>query len=929
MNSLVREASELIAKKANSVVFVTTLLRAREIKMATALRHCGWTVVLLYKQTTPIHPENNYDIAIRFDDDSEIHRVAKELQAPIYHLFSGAIDELTLNLCRDKPGRVVVDLNDIFCPSLFNYLEERFNKTKECLALADALCCRDLQPKFADRFDNFTLPRHILLFPEYSWTDGPAHPNAAPKKSANELHVASVGTFTVKSQGMADSSYFKLAQLLADQKIHLHIYPHWFYRKAASSAFNFSMETDLAEYLELERRSPYLHLHESLPHNELARELTQYDFGIISGGSPELGQELSFLTTKYMASCYSGRISDYLDARLPILINKEVAFNYWLLDRYGIAVDLGEILKPGFRDKLLSIKQSPRWANNVSNAAANLSLNKQAARLGHFYDKVIQHEAQKITLARPQWFVPIEKIPQIGRRFGQLSQSVARANNELQIMRRIARTLDERNTETRTQAHLDANRVDHVISQLTRLTVQAKNGLQLLRHTDNAPHQSSPNEAGQKIDALLDIMDALRDVVDDLRNSYQRVSTAMPNNEKASYGSYKQLAERNANLTKENSDLRAKIGQLRHEVTIRSHSINDISGLLNWPEITDDIKRNNGFLALVKMLAIYANADNPSSAWEILNQKNLDQILKVGYDNFKRTIAFNFFTFPIQAGDAQLSFLESNFTRDQTEERLSAARAIPDDPNLTLSDQATYRYFVMLLWKYAQNIDALNIMKRIAEPNEGNPILVSVDGQNASQDLANSVLEYYSMTVGCDFDHCKNVLEIGGGYGRNAFVIANTHLNIRYVCVDIPPALYVAQRYLSTVFPDRQVFRAREFATYDEVKEEIESASIVFLFPHQLQKLPAKQFDLTINISSFGEMTNEQVEYYFSEVDRLTTGVFYSKQWQDSKNPFDQTAFNEESYPYRPTWRKIYSRPCAVQVEFFESLYLINANADN
>jgi hypothetical protein len=61
-----------------------------------------------------------------------------------------------------------------------------------------------------------------------------------------------------------------------------------------------------------------------------------------------------------MQACYSGRISDYLDARLPVLLNREIAFNGRRIGssiyQYEVAIDLAGVLRPGFHDKLLAIK---------------------------------------------------------------------------------------------------------------------------------------------------------------------------------------------------------------------------------------------------------------------------------------------------------------------------------------------------------------------------------------------------------------------------------------------------------------------------------------------------------------------------------------------------------------------------------------------
>jgi hypothetical protein len=42
-----------------------------------------------------------------------------------------------------------------------------------------------------------------------------------------------------------------------------------------------------------------------------------------------------------------------------------------------------------------------------------------------------------------------------------------------------------------------------------------------------------------------------------------------------------------------------------------------------------------------------------------------------------------------------------------------------------------------------------------------------------------------------------------------------------------------------------------------------------------------------------------------------------------SQNAFDKLSLTEKSYPVSAGWQKIYSRTCAVQTAFFESLYRV------
>jgi hypothetical protein len=85
--------------------------------------------------------------------------------------------------------------------------------------------------------------------------------------------------------------------------------------------------------------------------------------------------------------------------------------------------------------------------------------------------------------------------------------------------------------------------------------------------------------------------------------------------------------------------------------------------------------------------------------------------------------------------------------------------------------------------------------------------------------------------------------------------------------------------------------------------------------------MPKHSFDLSMNISSFGEMDAKQVKWYFKQLERVTGGHFYFKQWHTSNNIFDGVVFEQGDYPYPKTWTQLYSRPCSVQREFFEAMY--------
>jgi putative sugar O-methyltransferase len=813
-------ATRLFSRDDKAILFVTSLLRAREIKMAAALRRLGRKVVLIYLRTTPFTPEDHFDIAIRARSEAQAHLYADVLSPRICHVFSGAVDGLVLRFCRDKPSPVVIDLNDIFCPSLFDYLHERFEQTREVLEKATALCARDLQANFAERLDGFRLPRYKILFPEYAWGGDSSAPNEVRKQDSDEVHVVSVGTFTLEKQNMYDSAHLKIAERFAEQRIHFHVYPHWFYRWSIGSSFNFSPKRDFSDFFELAKRTPYVHMHSSLGLQGLARELPKYDFGIIAGGCDALGQKLKLLKPNYMQSCYSGRIADYLDARLPILINREVGFNHWLLNRYGVAVELEGLLEPGFRDKLLAIKRDPARGERLEKAAHALSIDKHIGRLAELYDAIIDEDRRTRVRIGSRWSAA-KMLPIVGGSIRTMETAVQHLNDE----------------------------------------------------------------------------------VLDLRN---------------------QLAQQRAQAGRRQHSLAASKARLQTE---RGAAwADELSGLLNWSDMQDRAERTSGMAELMEMVELFGATAGPlhhlSSCWNVLGFKNINQLLSHGYRNFKRTLGTNYFNFLVRSGDPQLAFLEENVDEAELQECRQLAKAVPPDPAFDWGDQTTYWYFVAALWAYARKVDTNGYLDRLEEPSEGNPLTVTVRGsQRAAQDLANSVIEYYSINEGMDVSKCRRVLEIGGGYGRNAYVMLKLNPHLQYVMVDIPPTLWVAQRYLSSVFKERAVFRVRDFRSFEDVREEMEEASIVCLLPHQLALLPDQRFDLGINISSFAEMEPTQIRTYFSHLARVVRGGFYMKQWKVSKNAFDRITLTEADYPVPAAWKKRYSRTARVQTEFFEAFY--------
>jgi len=317
----------------------------------------------------------------------------------------------------------------------------------------------------------------------------------------------------------------------------------------------------------------------------------------------------------------------------------------------------------------------------------------------------------------------------------------------------------------------------------------------------------------------------------------------------------------------------------------------------------------------------------PSAFWEAWGDQHLRLLTAAGFASFKRTINRNYFNWvPRSPLDDQFRVVARDALRRGTAVRAMRAR-LEDTADLDFLPRAAQRrahaVFLALLWEYVNARDPRRLLERLEEPSLGRPIVVRHRGRRISQDLCNSVHELGSMLEHTSGLPVGRVIELGSGYGRVAWTLLRAFPTTRYVLVDIPPALAVAQRYLTALLPTLRTFTFRPFGDPVLVAEEVADAQLAFLTPNQLARLPSLEADLFVNISSLHEMRIEQIEFYLREVDRHCVGAFYTKQWKSSSNPFDRVVIKREDYPIPEHWSTIYSRDHPIQTAFFEALYSV------
>jgi putative sugar O-methyltransferase len=316
---------------------------------------------------------------------------------------------------------------------------------------------------------------------------------------------------------------------------------------------------------------------------------------------------------------------------------------------------------------------------------------------------------------------------------------------------------------------------------------------------------------------------------------------------------------------------------------------------------------------------------HPSAYWRALNEQNIRQLDEQGIGNIKRTLAQNYFTWVIGWAHEQFRFLVRHTRLGDWPRILRNLRWQSDGSGLSRIKWAQLQIFTLMLWAFAKRRDHAAALEQRVEPTVGNPFPITLDGRLISQDLANAslevnaILEKFSPPRDAPFRVC----EIGAGYGRDAYLFLSMFPRSSYVIVDIPPALFVSQAYLKTLFPDRRFFLFTPADDITPLVPDILASDCVFLLPHQATQLPRGVVDLAVNISSLQEMTLPQIHAYIDLIDNLTAGFFYTKQWVVSRNPHDGIVVHHDDYPIPSRWRPLFDRTAPVQTSFFEAMYEI------
>jgi len=189
-------------------------------------------------------------------------------------------------------------------------------------------------------------------------------------------------------------------------------------------------------------------------------------------------------------------------------------------------------------------------------------------------------------------------------------------------------------------------------------------------------------------------------------------------------------------------------------------------------------------------------------------------------------------------------------------------------------------------------------------------INITINDKKISQHFLYSIIELEKISKILDVEKQNlKILEFGAGYGRTANLFLSLSSKVKYVIVDIPPAICVSYKEIKKNYPEKKVLSAIDINDYQSMNDAVEKNDVILIFPHQLKFFKKKYFDLSIMIGITLEMEPKDVKRYMEYVDLLSNNL-YLKVFKYSGLPFSFYKVYRhdvrEDYFIGKSWKKIF-----------------------
>lgn len=253
--------------------------------------------------------------------------------------------------------------------------------------------------------------------------------------------------------------------------------------------------------------------------------------------------------------------------------------------------------------------------------------------------------------------------------------------------------------------------------------------------------------------------------------------------------------------------------------------------------------------------------------------------------------------------------------------------------NIDFTHSLNHNIILNLLYVYIKHNKYDQYLKKLEKNNfliEKVPN-INIDNFLLTQDKLNSILEFINIKKILDNIESSslNILEIGAGSGRTTETVISLldeNKKIKYVIVDIPPALYINFLRMKNNYPNKKIALALNADSDTSLEKIYNESDIILILPHQLNFFKTKNFDISIAIDCLHEMDKKIIKFYMDAVDRVSNYLYY-KVWNETHVPYAFNNFlsakDKKSYQIKGSWKLILNEKSTFPSNYSEFGYKI------
>jgi len=182
--------------------------------------------------------------------------------------------------------------------------------------------------------------------------------------------------------------------------------------------------------------------------------------------------------------------------------------------------------------------------------------------------------------------------------------------------------------------------------------------------------------------------------------------------------------------------------------------------------------------------------------------------------------------------------------------------------------------------RYASRVDTA-LLASLSESSAGNFLSINYRGKKLSEQLIQHMVITNDLIKHISFSSEKRdvILDIGCGFGGSARLLNYYTPNACQILLDLPETLFLTAYYLKYNFPNKKIALLEDvYPNLNNLDEMIAKYDFIIIPPFVLDYLKANSIDLVVNASSLAFMSEEYLNYYLKETNRVlkTGGYFYS-----------------------------------------------------